>query len=381
MVRDYSRLQTDVSQRGIQAMSSAPVVVIPEPPAKGVVSSFGDSVTISHPSSSASLAPPPIAPVPPSIAPVPSPICPVPPHNPIQPSAAPPLLTYHRRPHPTSSLGDSRPTSDSAPTADLSPHSQPIALRKGVRSTLNPNPHYVGLSYHRLSSPHYAFISSLSTVSIPKSICETLSHPGWRQTMIDEMSVLHASGTWELVSLPAGKSTVGCRWVYAVKVGLDGQVDRLKALLVAKGYTQIFGLDYSDTFSPVAKVASIRLFLYMVVVHHWPLYQLDIKNAVLHGDLDEEVYMEQPPSFVTQEEFSGCDGITNLKQYLFQHFQTKDLSRLKPIDSPMDPNAKLLPGKGDPLRDPTRYKSHWDAVVRILQYIKSAPCKGLLFED
>ena len=95
-----------------------------------------------------------------------------------------------------------------------------------------------------------------------------------------------------------------CRWVYAVKVGPDGQVDRLKARLVAKGYTQIFGLDYSDTFPHMAKIAYIRLFL-SIVVRHWPLYQLDIKNVFLHGDLEEEVYMEQPPGFVAQGESSS----------------------------------------------------------------------------
>ena len=110
--------------------------------------------------------------------------------------------------------------------------------------------------------------------------------------MIDEMSALHTSGTWELVSLPAGKSTVGCRWVYAVKISPDGQVDRLKARFIAKGYTQIFDLDYTDTFTPVVKIAFIRLFINIVVVRHWPLYQLDIKNVFLHGDLEEEVYMK-----------------------------------------------------------------------------------------
>ena len=84
--------------------------------------------------------------------------------------------------------------------------------------------------------------------------------------MVDEMFVLHKSGTRELISLPAGKSTVGCRWVYAVKIGPDGQVDRLKARLVVKGYTQIFGLDYIDTFAPVDKIASVHLFLSMDVI-------------------------------------------------------------------------------------------------------------------
>lgn len=138
-----------------------------------------------------------------------------------------------------------------------------------------------------------------------KSPQEALSHPGWRQTMIDEMTALESNQTWTLVPPPSGKSIVGCRWVYTVKVGPDGKIDRLKARLVAKGYTQVFGLDYSDTFSPVAKMASVRLFLSMAAMRHWPLYQLDIKNAFLHGDLEEEVYLEQPPGFVAQRECRG----------------------------------------------------------------------------
>ena len=115
--------------------------------------------------------------------------------------------------------------------------------------------------------------------------------------MIDEMIALEFNRTWSLVPHPPGKSTVGCRWVFTVKVSPEGKVDRLKARLVAKGFTQIFGLDYGDTFSPVAKMASVRLFISMAAMNSWFLYQLDIKNAFLHGDLTEEVYMEQPPGF------------------------------------------------------------------------------------
>ena len=120
--------------------------------------------------------------------------------------------------------------------------------------------------------------------------------------MVDEMAALHSIGTWDLVVLPFGKFPIGCHWVYTVKVGSNGQVDRLKARLVAKGYTQVYGSDYGDTSSPVAKIASVRLLLSMTAMCSWPLYQLDIKNAFLHGDLAKEVYMEQPPGFVTQGE-------------------------------------------------------------------------------
>nr|KYP52586.1 Retrovirus-related Pol polyprotein from transposon TNT 1-94 [Cajanus cajan] len=99
-------------------------------------------------------------------------------------------------------------------------------------------------------------------------------------------------------------------WVFNVKVGHDGQVDRF----VAKGYTQVYGLNYSDTFSPIAKMASVCLFLAMAAMRHWPLFQIDIKNAFLHGDLEEEIYMDQPPGFVAQ---GGSGLVCKLQKSLY----------------------------------------------------------------
>ena len=130
-------------------------------------------------------------------------------------------------------MPQSSPAPIPQPSNDL-----PIAIRKGTHSTTNPHSVYNFLSFHRFSLPYFAFVSTLSSVSSPKSISEALSHPGWKQAMTEEIDALYFSGTWELVALPLGKSLIGCRWVYTVKVGPDGKIDRLKARLVAKGYTQ-----------------------------------------------------------------------------------------------------------------------------------------------
>ena len=128
-------------------------------------------------------------------------------------------------------------------------HELPIALRKGIRSSRNPNPRYACiLNFERLSPSYSAFVTSLDSVSIPKTPGEAMTDPGWRQAMIDEMAALHGSGTWDLVPLPPVKFTVGCRWVYIVKISPDGTIDRLKGRLVAKGYTQIFGLTMGILF-------------------------------------------------------------------------------------------------------------------------------------
>ena len=107
--------------------------------------------------------------------------------------------------------------------------------------------------YNHLSSSSCSFIASLDSISLPNTVREALSHPGWRSVMVDEMQALDDNGTWDLVPLPTGKKAIDCRWVFAVKFNPDGFVARLKVHLVAKGYAQTYGVDYSDIFSPVAK--------------------------------------------------------------------------------------------------------------------------------
>ena len=109
---------------------------------------------------------------------------------------------------------------------------------------------------------------------------------------------------WKGCRLPirTGKKAIDCRWVFAVNFNPDGSVSRLKVRLVAKDYAQTYGVDCSDIFSPIVKLTSVRLFISLAASYGWDFHQLDIINVFLHGDLQEEVYMEQPPRFVAQGE-------------------------------------------------------------------------------
>ena len=226
--------------------------------------------------------------------PVPAPVKSAPP---VPTPVKPPInQVYTRRQNPpVSGPTPAASTSDPVPVDDL-----PIALRKDRRQCV----HLISsfCTYNHLSSQSCSFIASLDSISLPNTFQEALSHPGWRSAMIEEMDALNGNGTWNLVHLPTGKKAIGCCGVFAVKVNPDGSIARLKARLVVKGYAQTYGVDYSDTFSPVAKMTYVRLFISLPATHNWDLHQLDIKNAFLDGDLQEEVYMEQSPGFVAQGE-------------------------------------------------------------------------------
>ena len=108
-------------------------------------------------------------------------------------------------------------------------------------------------------SESYAYtVNQLSTVSIPRNVQEALTNPDWKKAMNEEMEALQRNTTWELVPLYEGNKTVGCRWIFTVKLNPDGSINQYKARLVAKGYTQKYGIDYEDTFAPVEKINTIR---------------------------------------------------------------------------------------------------------------------------
>ena len=112
--------------------------------------------------------------------------------------------------------------------------------------------------------------------------------------MEEEYNSLMKNNTWGLVPLPKGRKLVRCKWTYRTKSVADGNVDKHKAILVAKGFFQVPSIDYTETFAPVAKMNSIFLTLAIVVAHGWVVHQMDVKSAFLNGDLHEDIYMEQP---------------------------------------------------------------------------------------
>ncbi|EOY27051.1 Cysteine-rich RLK (RECEPTOR-like protein kinase) 8, putative [Theobroma cacao] len=115
--------------------------------------------------------------------------------------------------------------------------------------------------------------------------------------MVEEVKALAKNETLELVTSPLGKKPIGCQWVFTVKHMANGLVERYKARFEAKGFTHTYGLNYQDTFAPIAKMNTIRITLSSATNLDWDLQQFDVKNAFLHGDLEEELYMKIPPGF------------------------------------------------------------------------------------
>ena len=162
------------------------------------------------------------------------------------------------------------------------------------------------LNYDKLSPSYRHFVMQLPSVFEPQFYHQAAKLPEWQEAMKAELQAMEANNTWTLIPLPPNKHTIGCRWVYKVKYHPDGSVDRCKARLVAKGYTQQAGLDFIETFSPVAKLPTIRVLLTLAAVKQWNLLQLDMNNAFLNGELFEEIYMDLPLSYPSKGEKLVC---------------------------------------------------------------------------
>ena len=102
--------------------------------------------------------------------------------------------------------------------------------------------------------------------------------------MLDEITALEKNGTWVITDLPKGKHVIGCKWIFTVKYNADGSLNKFKARLVVKGFTQSYCIDYEETFAPVTKLNLVRVLLTLATNLDWSLHQLDIKNAFLNGD-------------------------------------------------------------------------------------------------
>uniref|UniRef100_A0A2N9HY75 Reverse transcriptase Ty1/copia-type domain-containing protein n=1 Tax=Fagus sylvatica TaxID=28930 RepID=A0A2N9HY75_FAGSY len=312
------------------------------------------------------------------------------------------------------------PDSDPAPSA---PSESPTDIRRSTRVRAPPS---------HLSDYHCYF--ALATLHEPHTYREASTNPLWQQAMADELDALHKTHTWDMTTLPPSKSAVGCKWVYKIKTRADGSVERYKARLVARGFTQEYGIDYEETFAPVARLTSVRSLLAVAAVRHWPLFQMDVKNAFLNGDLLEEVYMQPPPGYPDSQnqvcrlrralyglkqaprawfaKFSSVvmtlQAFRDLQKFLSQQFEMKDLGTLsyflglevtsssdgyylsqakyasdllskagltdsKTVSTPLELNVKLNTTDGEPLSDATLYRQLVGSLI-YLTVTRSGPC-------
>lgn len=159
-----------------------------------------------------------------------------------------------------------------------------------------------------------SFSMSISIEIEPETYEEASQQEYWNKAMIEELQALQRNKTWNIVQLHYGITPIGSIWVFKIKRKQDGSIDRYKARLVTKGYNQREGLNYYKTFVLVIKMKNVRVLLALLSINNWHLHQLGINNDFLHGDLDEEVYIEFPPGMNPKFPNKAC----KLIKYLYR---------------------------------------------------------------
>jgi hypothetical protein len=191
-------------------------------------------------------------------------------------------------------LDDAKSESSEEEEAEEEEPHTPI-LRISVRDKRQPE---------RYSPPDFRSNFALSiTDDDPRTVREAVNSEDsklWKKAMVEEMDTLDKNEAWDIVEFPSGRKYFGRKWLFKNKFNAQGKVEKYKSQLVAKGYSQVEGIDFGEIFSPVAKLTSIRFILSIALAFDLEVEQMDVKTSFLHGDLEEEIYMKQPEGFVVK---------------------------------------------------------------------------------
>jgi hypothetical protein len=155
---------------------------------------------------------------------------------------------------------------------------------------------------------------TLSSMIEPKYFEEASKDEFWNKAMDEELDQIEKNDTWEFILRPKNKNVIDTKWVFRNKLNEDGQVTRNKAILVCKGYAQVEGIDFEETFAPVVRMEAIRFLLAYTCSKNIKVYQMDVRSTFLNGELEEEVYIEQPEGFKLSK---NADYVCKLKKALY----------------------------------------------------------------
>ncbi|KAL6347733.1 hypothetical protein AAG906_026262 [Vitis piasezkii] len=315
-------------------------------------------------------------------------------------------------------------STDSTDNLDLD---LPIVVKKGTRECTNrplyPLSHYVSLEH--LSPAHKNFIVSLNITIIPNTVSKALTKREWKDAMREEISALEKNKTWEIVERPKGKNIVDCKWIFTLKYKVDGSFERHKARLVAKWYTQTYGVDYQETFAPVVKMNTALYGLKQSPRAWFGRFTKVMKESgykqsqVTRNDEREkhEVKQRLATEFEIKElsieaAYSTQGTFISQQKYVIDLLAETGKIGCKPVSTPMDPNHKLGEAKEEPVVDKRMYQRlvgrliylahtrpnivysvsvisqfmhdprepHLQAAYRVLHYLKGNPGKRILFK-
>ncbi|RVW84805.1 Retrovirus-related Pol polyprotein from transposon RE1 [Vitis vinifera] len=233
-----------------------------------------------------------------------------------------PVFGYERRSRHESNSTSSMPPSNLDPTLDPAPAS--TTLHQSTRLSRPPD-------WYGFFSP-VSLVATLSTIYIPSCYKQAMEHECWQNAMQAELQALEENHTWDIVPCPPIDKPIGSKWVFSVKLRSNGSLDQHKACLVALGNKQEYGVDYEETFTPVAKMTMVRTILVITASQSWKLHQMDVKNGFLHGDLQEEIYMKLPFGMTNSSPHDVCKlkrslyGLKQAPRAWFEKFRSTILS-------------------------------------------------------